>query len=385
MKDDKEYFIELKEILSKTTYRGWAKRIPAQHIELCVWIKNKTAIYNPVNFMESIYIVEKEIIPPVCLYGNKCRFVSYSIGYQRTCSRKCKCFSKLSRDITIKNQANYSDEKWKEINDKVTSTCIKKYSSARSTSIESSIYKEVRTKSISTNIERYNTISYNGSNAQRSASLEKYGTDYPVQAEIIKHKIRNTCNERYGVDSPLKSKEIRNKIDQTNLERYKVINPIYNIELKQRAYDSQVASGKYTDPKLKDDWIIYQDISHFKGSIDNFIHTDEQWKLYKKYGLFNSRSKNMNLNGLVRDHKFSRRHGFDYRVFPEIIRHPVNCILIPHRNNSGKGYASSISLNELFDSIFCYQKEWHEHQICIKLIDKYLEGERWVRLFVEKE
>ena len=44
--------------------------------------------------------------------------------------------------------------------------------------------------------------------------------------------------------------------------------------------------------------------------------------MLKTLGVFNSKT---NVNGIVRDHIFSRAMGFKFKVFPEILRHPCNC------------------------------------------------------------
>lgn len=380
MKTDDEYLKELTEIVSSTTYTGWARRIPARHPELQQWLISQTIKYNPINLMESIFIVFNKIIPPVCSEGNKCRFVTYTVGYQQTCNRKCKCFKDLSRKLTIDNQSKYSDEKWKEINDRVTATCIEKYGHPRA-----SITKETIEKTKQTNLRKYGNISYTGSEEYKKKCFETYGVDHTFKCVLIQQKIKNTNLLKYGVETPFQSESIRQLCKKSNLEKYGYENPIHNKLLKQKAYNTQVNSGKYTHPSLKNDWEIYKGMSHFKGSIDNFIHTTEQWELFERYGLYSSKSDNKNLNGLVRDHKFSRRHGFDFKVFPEIIRHPINCILIPHRDNASKGYSSCISLDQLFDDIFCYKKMWYEQKICLELIDKYLKDEQWTRRSFKEE
>lgn len=373
MKSDQEYLDELIEITTTTIYTGWARRIPAQYKDLTLWIKDKTDVYTPINFMERIYIVING--PPIyCSQGNKCRFVTYTIGYQRSCSRSCKCFSELSSKITIKNQEEYSDKKWKAINDKVTKTCIEKYGACRPTSTKSSVYEDVQIKSKNSCIDRYGKTSYVGSKQQKIDSLEKYGTEYPSQSQFVKDATKQTCLKKYGVEFANQVPEFREAAKYTMLKKYRVENAMYSLELKQKSYDTCVLSGKYIDPVLKTDWEIYKGISHFKGSIDKFIHSENEWKLFKENGLFNSWK---NKGGVVRDHIFSRRHGFDYSVFPEIIRHPVNCRIISHRENASKGYISSFSLDELFDNIFCYTRDWYEQQLVVYLIKKYINGERW--------
>jgi len=46
---------------------------------------------------------------------------------------------------------------------------------------------------------------------RKQTNLERYGTKYTFQSEVIKEKIKKTWLEKYGVDNPAKSKEIQEK------------------------------------------------------------------------------------------------------------------------------------------------------------------------------
>ena len=381
MKTDAEYLEELTEITETISKSGWVRRIQKKHKDLYSWLIDKTDNYELVNFMESIYIVKTGILPGKCSQGNKLKFISYSLGYKRTCSHKCKCFKELSREITIENQKEYSDEKWKNINDRVTNTCLKKYKANRPTSTKSIIYNQVQQKSKNTCIEKYNHISYVGSERQKYNSLEKYGTESPSQSNIVKEKYKETCLNNFGVEYSALSPKIIAKRNQTNLEKWGTIFPTKNLEIKQRAYNAQVASGKYKDPSLKNDWEIYRSLSKFKGPLALLINSIEEQKLFDENGSFHSWK---NKEGVTRDHMFSRRHGFDNKIFPEIIRHPANCKIISHKHNASKGYRSSISLADLFEKIKDYTNDYKEQLLVLNLIEKYIKGHRWYNLYNKK-
>ncbi len=93
-------------------------------------------------------------------------------------------------------------------------------------------------------------------------------------------------------------------------------------------------------------------------------------------GVFNCRT---NKDGVVRDHIYSRKHGFDNLVFPEILRHPCNCQVLTVSSNSSKRANSWISLNELFSLIENYTGNWVEQNLVILLINEYRNGSRWKR------
>lgn len=65
---------------------------------------------------------------------------------------------------------------------------------------------------------------------RKMTNLERYGTEYPTQSEIIKEKMRNTNLQRLGVPYPVSNSDVFNKQIKTNLERYNVT---YNIQLPQ--------------------------------------------------------------------------------------------------------------------------------------------------------
>lgn len=84
---------------------------------------------------------------------------------------------------------------------------------------------------------------------------------------------------------------------------------------------------------------------------------------------------------------YSRKSGFINGVFPELLRHPCNCQIITHFNNVSKAQTKvnnrytdndSHTLQELFSKILNYSGEWKEQQLCLHLIEKYNNGERWV-------
>lgn len=88
----------------------------------------------------------------------------------------------------------------------------------------------------------------------------------------------------------------------------------------------------------------------------------------------------------VRDHIIPRWVGYKFGVFPEIIRHPLNCQIISRVANISKGFSDrKIDLecwSELTYSLICsilnFNKSWHEQEICAYYCNAYLNGERYV-------
>lgn len=76
----------------------------------------------------------------------------------------------------------------------------------------------------------------------------------------------------------------------------------------------------------------------------------------KKFGKYSPKNKGNNLNGISRDHMFSVKDGYNNGVSPELIKHPANCKLMIHNNNSSKGSKSSITLEELVERISLFEE-----------------------------
>jgi len=91
-----------------------------------------------------------------------------------------------------------------------------------------------------------------------------------------------------------------------------------------------------------------------------------------------------NISGVVRDHIYSRDAGFKNGVFPEILRHPCNCQIMLHKDNTIKGKQCGITLDNLFTKILNFDKIWYEQSICIEYIVNYKQGKRWVNPYKQK-
>lgn len=105
----------------------------------------------------------------------------------------------------------------------------------------------------------------------------------------------------------------------------------------------------YTE-KNKDDFLLYRQRCAFDFDIADYPDKFNV-ELVEQLGWYSPKNKGNNLNGISRDHRLSVREGFELGVTPEIIKHPANCELMPHRQNQKKKSNSSISLEELLHRI----------------------------------
>lgn len=99
----------------------------------------------------------------------------------------------------------------------------------------------------------------------------------------------------------------------------------------------------------------YQRTCSFDFNIGNFPN-EFDFDLIRKYGWYSASNRGNNIEGVSRDHCVSIRYGFDNNISPEIIKHPANCKLLIHRENSSKHIKCSMNLEELYDKI----KNWNE-------------------------
>lgn len=143
-------------------------------------------------------------------------------------------------------------------------------------------------------------------------------------------------------------------------------------EYRIKVRKTLVKNGRAVPDSQKTDFVIYKIHSEWIHRMWDLV--DDQ-TLLKTVGIFNSFT---NLGGCERDHKFSRMDGFINGVFPEILRHPANCQLLTHSDNSSKREKSCITKEELFREIRCYNKHWQEQEIVLNLINRYESGERFI-------
>lgn len=175
------------------------------------------------------------------------------------------------------------------------------------------------------------------------------------------------------------SKKDRIRIGQQSKKKF---TKEYNKQFRK----GQEERGLWIPLSQKREIKIYYELANWIDRMFDLIDDPIQQKLLKDHQIYNSYS---NTNGVVRDHIYSRRSGFDNLVFPEILRHPCNCQLLLASDNKKKrkgskqyGDGNMQTLDELFQKIEQYKKPWKEQNLCIELIQKYKNGERWKNPYV---
>ena len=80
--------------------------------------------------------------------------------------------------------------------------------------------------------------------------------------------------------------------------------------------------------------------------------------LVEQLGWYSPANKGNNLTGVSRDHMVSVRYGFDHSIPAEHIRHPANCRLLAHSDNSSKGAKNYITYEELLNRIALWEQKY---------------------------
>lgn len=152
-------------------------------------------------------------------------------------------------------------------------------------------------------------------------------------------------------------------------------------EFKQRMKKVRLERGIDRPIEEIPDYEYYRREANWNERMYDYCSKKDLDKL-KKFGVFSS----INPKGVVRDHMYSRYSGFRDKVFPIILRHPLNCQLLTSSENIKKAKTKhryedgdNLTLQELIDNIKSFKKEWHEQSQCLSAIFAYESGKRWTK------
>lgn len=154
-----------------------------------------------------------------CPYCGKVRKLNASV-LANTCGSS-ECMHKYQVDCKVEIQRNMSDEKRKEILDKMKRTCLERYGVEYPTQAE--VMKEKASK---TKEEKYGDPFFTNKEKRRETNINKYGGAAPLCNDTIKKKMEETNLKRYGVRNVFQSEEIKQMIKETNVNRYGVEYPM---------------------------------------------------------------------------------------------------------------------------------------------------------------
>lgn len=248
-----------------------------------------------------------------------------------TCSSKCKG-EKLKITGVGENNPNYG-KRWSDDKKKAQSELVK-----------SKVDEEYRNKSGSAN---------------RGKKFSKERIER-MHGHRTKESYSHPHTEEQKIQIGIKSKEK------------------FTPDYKKRIRKVMETRGNWIPLLQRDDYTLYRD-KFANWIVRMFDIVEDPHNILQTYGIFNAKT---NRKGVVRDHMFSRKSGFQNGVFPELLRHPANCQLLLHSDNVKKkksryNDADAFDLDELFYRVETYKKEWKEQDLCIQLISRYRQGERY--------
>jgi len=195
--------------------------------------------------------------------------------------------------------------------------------------------------------------------------------------KFSEERCKNISEGHKGLKGTVHSIESKEKIGKSSKEKFK------DPEYIKKNRETREKSGQWVPLNQKSDYDIYYIEANWKCKMFDLITDKNQLKLLKELGIFNNKE---NSKGAVRDHKYSRKSGFNEKVFPQLLRHPCNLEILTHSQNISKKQSKninddSITLEQLFNLIQNYIGYWDEQELCLQLIQKYQNRERWERIY----
>jgi Zn finger protein HypA/HybF involved in hydrogenase expression len=193
----------------------------------------------------------------------------------------------------------------------------------------------------------------------------KNGIIYPIKDE------RKYCS-RTCANSKNWSKEHKDKLSKTIREKFgtskyethclgcnKKISSKTKSGFCKKCYSkSRIGKRMFFRTKHENEELDHYRLDcRFRFNLSSFPE-EFDFELYKKYGKYKAANRGNNLKGISRDHMFSIMDGYKNKIAPEIIRHPANCNLMVHNENSSKHDSSSITLIELYERISNWNKKY---------------------------
>ena len=224
-----------------------------------------------------------QIIEAQCEFCDKQVNIQYRVYLKQTnqmeikfaCSKKCASIrtkyhllsnfgvSNISQLPDVRNKiSNTNLEKYGSLSyfgsetakEKIKKTNLEKYGVDNYTKTDEYIDKVKKT-----NLEKYGYEWYLSSDDKKLKSdktnLEKYGTTVPSKSEIVKLKIINTNIQRYGFKSPLLNNDIRVKSSQTLYKNWKVTNPLESPDIREKSIQTNLKKYGHPYPMQSDDVI----------------------------------------------------------------------------------------------------------------------------------
>lgn len=195
-----------------------------------------------------------------------------------------------------------------------------------------------------TNIEKYGVE--NPSLVTRDKALEtmneRYGS-HISKTDIFRKKLKKASLDKYGVEYPFQSDEVKKKIVKTMLNRHGYQNPLKSPEILKKSLETRQKNGfifKWSEEEL----------SRYENYRRKVTYLSE--KSYQNH------KSEINPDNLERGHTtFHLDHiypvilGFINKIEAELISHPKNLQILPHKENRIKNDRTDMTVDDFFDLI----------------------------------
>lgn len=219
-----------------------------------------------LDLLENLYLIKLDLkeIPKCPNCSKNLKFINYSKGYNKTCSKKCGSLlgAKTLKENMIEKYGVKNPSQLVEVKEK------KKESYIKSLGVDNpSKSKEIRDKKKQNCLDNFGVENWNQLDEVkekiRKTNLRKFGESSPMKVKEINEKAKNTFIERYGKNARKKGGKIRLKTEKTNIEKYGFHSPTLNLEVRQKVKNSYLKNYD----KTKKRGYLYKDYTFPSGII----------------------------------------------------------------------------------------------------------------------
>jgi len=273
------------------------------------------------NIGERIYCLINNISErPKCYCGNICKYINYSFGYCKNCSRKCSHNSS-------------------QVKEKRKNTCLDKYGVTSFTKTE-----EYLNKTKKTNLEKYGVEfsikSESSKQKTKKTKIEKYGVEHHMLSEKFKESfVQNNIN-KFGVDNVSKLESVKRKKKETFQKNYGLDHIFSSNEIKGKMFEIKYGYNPYVSDSEKNEFEKYKE-SVWKYTYRVKKKLIIEWNGFDYYdGEYIKQNYELDYNDAkypTIDHKISIFFGFNNKIDASIIGSIENICLTKRSINKQKG------------------------------------------------
>jgi hypothetical protein len=176
--------------------------------------------------------------------------------------------------------------------------------------------------------------------------------------QITSYEQKDFCSRSCSASYSNSRREFKNGYNSKGITLIDKVCPQCDNEFQAKRRKTIHCSKEcYIKSKIKDDGSLkdYRRKCQFNFNLADYPN-EYNFTLIEEYGWYKAKNHGDNLNGVSRDHIVSVRYGFDNNISPDIISHPANCQLMPHKENVRKNFRCEMTIEELQ----CKIKQWEE-------------------------